>query len=51
MEIKDKVVEIPEKDLMELERKARDSEYLRGRVEGLEYVIDMFENILTKRGE
>lgn len=26
--------------LMELEQKAKDSEYLRGRVEGMEYVID-----------
>lgn len=51
MEIKVKLVEISEKDLMTLEAKARDSEYFRGRVEGLEYVIDMLENILTKRGE
>ena len=30
--------------LMDLERKAKDSEYFRGRVDGLEYVIDSLEN-------
>lgn len=28
--------------LMNLEQKARDAEYLRGRVDGLEYAIDAF---------
>lgn len=51
MEIENKLIEIPEKDLMNLEAKARDSEYFRGRVDGLEYVIDMFESVLTKRGK
>ena len=29
--------------LMELEQKAKDSEYYRGRVEGMEYVIDALQ--------
>ena len=29
--------------LMELEKKAKDSEYFRGRVDGMEYVIDAIE--------
>lgn len=52
MEIEDKLIEIPEKDLMELKARAKDSEYYKGRVAGLEYIIDMFENVLTsKRGD
>ena len=35
----------------ELEQKAKDCEYYRGRVEGLEYVIDTLENILKSKGE
>ena len=30
--------------LMNLEQKAKDSEYFRGRVDGMEYVIDSIEN-------
>lgn len=51
METENKLIEIPEKDLMELKARAKDSEYYKGRVAGLEYIIDMFENVLTKRGE
>ena len=51
MEIEDKLIEIPEKDLAQLKEKAKNSEYYRGRVEGLEYVIDMMENVLTRRGD
>lgn len=29
--------------LMELEQKAKDSEYFRGRVEGMEYVVDALQ--------
>lgn len=36
----DKFVMIAKDYLMNLERKAKDTEYLRGRVDGLEYVID-----------
>ncbi len=37
-------VTVSKEYLMELEKKAKDSEYFRGRVDGLEYVIDSFEN-------
>lgn len=38
--------------LMELEQKTKDSEYYRGRVEGMEYVIDALRDALEwKRGE
>ena len=38
--------------LMELERKAKDSEYFRGRVDGMEYVIDAIEETFkSKEGE
>lgn len=51
METEDKLIKIPENDLMELKARAKDSEYYKGRVAGLEYIIDMFENVLTKRGD
>ena len=35
--------------LMDLEKKAKDSEYFRGRVDGMEYVIDSFENAFKER--
>ena len=37
-------VYVPEKYLKELEQKAKDAEYFRGRVDGMEYVIDSLEN-------
>ena len=38
--------------LMELEQKAKDREYYRGRVEGMEYVIDALPEVLKwKKGE
>lgn len=40
----DKFIYISEKYIKELEEKAKDSEYFRGRVDGMEYVIDSFEN-------
>jgi hypothetical protein len=33
-------VTVAKEYLMELEQKAKDSEYLRGRVDGMEYIID-----------
>lgn len=35
--------------LMELEKKAKDAEYFRGRVDGLEYVIDAIEEAFKSR--
>ena len=32
--------------LMELEKKAKDSEYFRGRVDGMEYVVDALQEAL-----
>lgn len=40
----DEFVTVSKDYLMELEKKAKDSEYFRGRVDGMEYVIDSFEN-------
>lgn len=34
---------VPEKYFKELEQKAKDAEYFRGRVDGMEYVIDSLE--------
>ena len=36
--------------LMELEQKAKDSEYYRGRVEGMEYVVDALREALEWKG-
>ena len=36
-------VTVAKEYLMELEKKAKDSEYFRGRVDGMEYVIDSIE--------
>lgn len=44
-------VTVSKEYLMELETKAKDSEYFRGRVDGLEYVIDSFENAFKERSE
>lgn len=41
----DKYIQVSEKYIKELERKARDAEYFRGRVDGLEYIIDTIEEI------
>lgn len=35
--------------LMELEQKAKDSEYFRGRIDGMEYVIDAFEEAFKSK--
>lgn len=35
--------------LMELEQKAKDSEYFRGRVDGMEYVIDAIEEAFKSK--
>lgn len=42
----DGCIYVPEKYIKELEQKAQDSEYFRGRVDGMEYVIESFENAL-----
>ena len=42
-------VNVDREYLMELERKAKDSEYLRGRVEGMEYVIDALREALERK--
>ena len=34
---------------IELEKKVNDSEYFRGRVDGLEYVIDTLQDILQRK--
>lgn len=39
----DNFVTVAKDYLMELEKKAKDSEYFRGRVDGMEYVIDSIE--------
>ena len=44
-----KFVTVAKEYLMELEQKAKDSEYFRGRVDGMEYVIDSFENAFKER--
>lgn len=36
--------------LMELEKKAKDSEYFRGRVDGMEYVVDALQEALKGKG-
>ena len=48
---KDEFVTVSNEYLMELEKKAKDSEYFRGRVDGMEYVIDSFENAFKERSE
>lgn len=46
------IVTVPKGYLMELEQKAKDAEYYRGRVDGMEYVIDSLENAFKgKEGE
>lgn len=37
------VVTVAKGYLMELEKKAKDCEYFRGRVDGMEYIIDAIE--------
>ena len=37
-------IKVSEEYIKDLEQKAKDSEYFRGRVDGMEYVIDSFEN-------
>ena len=51
MEDKHEFVTVPKEYLIELEKKAKDSEYFRGRVDGMEYVIDSFENAFKERSE
>lgn len=43
-------VSVNKEYLIELEKKANDCEYFRGRVDGMEYVVDAIENTL-KRGD
>ena len=43
-------VNIDRECLMELEQKSKDSEYFRGRVEGMEYVIDALQEALKRKG-
>lgn len=40
----DRFIFVTEQYIKELEQKAKNSEYFRGRVDGMEYVIDSFEN-------
>ena len=35
--------------LMELEEKAKDCEYFRGRVDGMEYVVDALQEALKEK--
>ena len=39
----DRFIYVTEQYYKELEQKAKDSEYYRGRVDGMEYVIDAIE--------
>lgn len=39
----DEFVIVSKEYLMELEKKAKDSEYFRGRVDGMEYIVDAIE--------
>ena len=43
-------VNIDRECLMELEQKSKDCEYYRGRVEGMEYVIDALREALEWKG-
>ena len=43
---KDEFVTVSKEYLMELEQKAKDSEYFRGRVDGMEYVVDALQEAL-----
>ena len=47
----DEFVTVSKEYLMELKQKAKDSEYFRGRVDGMEYVVDSFENVFKERSE
>lgn len=38
-----KFVTIPKDYIMNLEKKAKDAEYFRGRVDGMKYIIDAIE--------
>lgn len=42
----DRFIYVTEQYYKELEQKAKNSEYFRGRVDGMEYVIDAIENAL-----
>lgn len=42
-------VTVAKEYLMQLEQKAKDSEYFRGRVDGMEYVIDSFEETFKRK--
>lgn len=35
--------------LLELEQKAKDCDYFRGRVDGMEYVVDALQEALSER--
>lgn len=50
--IKDQEYATVDRDyLMELEEKAKDSEYLRGRIDGMEYVVEALVAERRKRNE
>ena len=51
MENEHEFVTVPKEYLMEIEKKAKDSEYFRGRVDGMEYVIDSLEETFKERSE
>ena len=42
-------VNVDREYLAELEQKAKDSEYFRGRVDGMEYVVDALQEALQGR--
>lgn len=46
----DRFISVSEKFINELEQKAEASEYFRGRVDGMEYVIDALENAFKGAG-
>lgn len=51
MENEHEFVTVSKEYLMETEKKAKDSEYFRGRIDGMEYVIDSLEETFKERSE
>ena len=42
-------VTVAKEYLMELEQKAKDSEYFRGRIDGMEYIVDAIEEAYKRK--
>lgn len=48
---KDEFVTVAREYLQELESKAKDSEYFRGRIDGMEYVVDVVAEAIKELKE